>query len=109
EAMVLADRIVIMANGEIQQVGTPQELYSRPSNPFVADFIGQNNLMRGTVVNDGGRPGLRLHSDIIIPLSPQRVTITHGREADLSIRPEHLTISVDEPSRPDVVPARVSE
>lgn len=108
EAMVLADRIVIMANGQIQQVGTPQELYSNPANAFVADFIGQNNLMRGTVVDMGGRPGLKLHSDIVMPLSPDQLGIAHGGEVDLSIRPEHLQLAV-EAQDSNTVPAKVSE
>lgn len=49
EAFALADRVVIMADGIIQQVGKPQDVYRAPANPFVAEFIGMNNLIRGTV------------------------------------------------------------
>lgn len=108
EAMVLADRIVIMADGQIQQVGTPQELYSNPANAFVADFIGQNNLMRGTVVDMDGGLGLKLNSDIVMPLNPNRITTSHGREVDLSIRPEHLRLTPDDRDG-SALPARVSE
>src|SRR5262249_14933658 len=45
EAMTLADRIVIMAAGAIQQIGSPSELYDRPANAFVANFIGKNNVL----------------------------------------------------------------
>lgn len=108
EAMVLADRIVIMANGQIQQVGTPQELYRKPANAFVADFIGQNNIMRGTVVETGDRPGLLLNSDIVMPLNPQQLTAAAGSEVDLSIRPEHLQLANNVNGSPSL-PARVSE
>jgi spermidine/putrescine transport system ATP-binding protein len=50
EAFALADRVVVMADGAIQQVGSPQEVYRAPANPFVAEFIGMNNLIRGSVV-----------------------------------------------------------
>jgi iron(III) transport system ATP-binding protein len=56
EAMTVSDRIVIMSDGEVMQVGTPIEIYSRPANLFVADFIGKVNLFEGRVVErqDGG-------------------------------------------------------
>ncbi|MGQ9367895.1 ABC transporter ATP-binding protein [Azospirillum sp. ST 5-10] len=49
EAFALADRIVVMSDGRIQQVGRPQDVYRAPANPFVAEFMGMNNLIRGTV------------------------------------------------------------
>ena len=53
EAFALADRIVIMSDGRIQQVGRPQDVYRAPVNPFVADFMGMNNLIRGTASEIG--------------------------------------------------------
>src|SRR5699024_2582380 len=47
EAMSMADRIAVMKNGHIQQVGTPTELYSRPASPFIADFLGDSNIYKG--------------------------------------------------------------
>ena len=49
EALSMADRIVVMDHGRIQQIGTPKDVYSRPENDFVADFIGRANVLRGTV------------------------------------------------------------
>lgn len=110
EAMVLADRIVIMANGEIQQVGTPQELYERPTNVFVANFIGQNNILRGMVLNDGGVPGLQLHRDIVVPLDKKHAeTLSHETTADLSIRPEYLILEPNIAPGRGMVPAKISE
>lgn len=57
EAFALADRIVIMSDGRIQQVGKPQDVYRAPANPFVAEFMGMNNLLRGTV--EGGSDGFQ--------------------------------------------------
>src|SRR6202166_16524 len=62
EAMTLATRIAVLKDGELQQVGTPAEIYNRPTNLFVADFMGSPsmNLMRATVVSRDGRKGLSL-------------------------------------------------
>ena len=49
EALAVSDRIVVMKMGQIAQIGTPAELYERPASPFVADFIGDANLIEGTV------------------------------------------------------------
>ncbi len=49
EAFAMADRVVIMSDGRIQQVGTPREIYRAPANHFVAEFVGANNILRGTV------------------------------------------------------------
>lgn len=53
EALAIADRIVVMKKGRIQQVGSPQHIYCTPNNPFVADFIGRANVLHGTVNQDG--------------------------------------------------------
>ena len=47
EALTMSDKVVVMADGEIQQVGTPEEIYNEPSNLFVADFIGESNIFKG--------------------------------------------------------------
>ena len=53
EALTLADRLVVMSQGKVQQIGTPTELYERPANHFVADFIGRSNFLEGTVSAPG--------------------------------------------------------
>src|SRR6202008_4916723 len=61
EALTMSDRIAVMNRGRVEQLGTPEELYERPATPFVADFIGTTNLLRGTVeAIDGGSPPVRL-------------------------------------------------
>lgn len=110
EAMVLADRIVIMAAGQIQQVGTPLELYNNPANVFVANFIGQNNIMRGRVSQLDGRTALKLDGDIVMPLNEERARgMDKGTEVDLSIRPEHLVLRTEADPLHHTVPAKVSE
>ncbi|GIX05735.1 MAG: spermidine/putrescine import ATP-binding protein PotA [Candidatus Poribacteria bacterium] len=58
EAMSLSDRIAVMKDGKIQQVGTPEEIYERPRNRFVADFIGTSNFVQGRLVHRNGRQGV---------------------------------------------------
>ena len=52
EALTMSDKIVIMKSGEIQQVGTPQEIYNEPVNKYVANFIGESNVISGTMIED---------------------------------------------------------
>ncbi|MBO4819481.1 MAG: ABC transporter ATP-binding protein [Firmicutes bacterium] len=55
EAMALSDNIIVMSNGQVEQMGTPQEIYYHPKNEFVADFIGEANFLPGEYLNEPGR------------------------------------------------------
>ena len=107
EAMTMGDRIVVMKDGFIQQVDTPQMLYDRPANIFVAGFIGtpQMNFLSGTVISEGGGYKLKL-GDTLVELSPEKVPASLGelvgREVVLGIRPEDLCISDCEGLRAEV-------
>jgi len=74
EAMVMADRIVILNNGEVEQVGTPEEVYNRPASDFVAAFMGAENLIELTAVTNGDRIEIAAGS-----LNPAAVVAAHGR------------------------------
>lgn len=52
EALTLSDTIVVMSEGKIQQIGTPVDIYNEPINSFVADFIGESNILNGTMIQD---------------------------------------------------------
>ena len=52
EALTLSDRVVVMSEGKIQQIGTPTDIYNEPQNCFVADFIGESNILSGTMIRD---------------------------------------------------------
>ena len=52
EALTMSDTVVVMNNGEIQQIGTPEDIYNEPKNAFVADFIGESNIINGTMLRD---------------------------------------------------------
>jgi putative spermidine/putrescine transport system ATP-binding protein len=91
EAMALGDRVVVMKNGMIGQVGTPREIYFRPGNRFVADFIGTLNCIKSKVENDGIRV-----MDAVIPLNELPKITTNGRAAfDIFFRPEHAVVTRD--------------
>ncbi|GGG42701.1 sugar ABC transporter ATP-binding protein [Caldovatus sediminis] len=96
EAMTLADRVVVMNQGIIEQVGTPQELYHRPATRFVAGFIGSPamNMIPARLENGAGALRLRLPGDIVLPVPAertQRYAPLAGGEVLFGIRPEHLT------------------
>lgn len=52
EALTMSDTIVVMNKGKIQQIGTPQDIYNEPKNAFVADFIGESNILDGVMLDD---------------------------------------------------------
>jgi multiple sugar transport system ATP-binding protein len=90
EAMTMADRIVVMHDGRIEQIGSPLELYDNPANLFVAGFIGSPamNFIEGTL-SDGDQPAVMAGGGIRLPLrnSPSGAG---GRAVIYGIRPEHL-------------------
>ena len=103
EAMTMADRIVVMHDGIVEQVGTPLELYDHPSNLFVAGFIGSPamNFIEGTLRRDGGAPVLEAKGGrLALPASTPGAD---GQKVTLGIRPEHLSISATGPSSLDAV------
>ncbi len=99
EAMTLADRIVVMNEGDIEQVGSPLKLYRRPANRFVASFIGspRMNLFPGRLVEEGSGLVVELEGGIRLAIPAERQAAYRpflGREIEIGLRPEHLT---DEP------------
>jgi multiple sugar transport system ATP-binding protein len=90
EAMTMADRIVILKDGRIEQIGGPLAVYDNPANLFVAEFIGSPgiNLMHGEVAAENGAPVVRSGS-IALPLSP-KAAVSPGQKVVYGIRPEHL-------------------
>ncbi|MER9656572.1 sn-glycerol-3-phosphate ABC transporter ATP-binding protein UgpC [Mesorhizobium sp. M0152] len=93
EAMTMADKIVVMHDGIVEQIGPPLELYDRPNNLFVASFIGSPamNLLKGTILTDGA-PSFRGAGDISVPLAAPS-SIGNGEPVVLGIRPEHLRLA----------------
>jgi len=93
EAMTLASRIVVLANKGVAQVGSPLELYERPENEFVAQFIGspQMNLLPGEVVETGETTGIKLdHGGGVIKSSIPTLAADKGMRVNVGIRPEDM-------------------
>ncbi len=102
EAMTLADRIVVLQAGQVEQVGAPLTLFDDPANLFVAGFIGspRMNFLSATVM-PGGRARLAIDGDpaMVVDLPQLRADLSEGSSVTLGIRPQHLRISADGPLR----------
>ncbi|CAJ0857962.1 ABC transporter ATP-binding protein [Ralstonia flatus] len=108
EAMTLADRIVVLRDGCVEQVGTPVELYDRPVNRFVAQFIGSPsiNFFEGVAQVRGDQTAIRCADGVEIALH-DRGAVHDGQEVICGIRPEHIRIGTDEGAHDIRVDARV--
>jgi len=91
EALAISDRIAVMRSGKIEQVGFPEEIYTRPANRFVANFIGVSNFIDGTLVPGG----VRLPGGTLLPA---RTGGQPGEAVTVSVRPEHAAIVAPEES-----------
>jgi multiple sugar transport system ATP-binding protein len=93
EAMTMADRIVVMHDGRVEQIGTPLDLYDRPGNLFVAQFIGSPamNVIEGKVCRGNGAAHVEAAGGMCWPLGD--AAGTDGQQVAYGIRPEHLTLA----------------
>jgi multiple sugar transport system ATP-binding protein len=96
EAMTMADKIVVMKDGVVEQTGSPLELYDRPVNTFVAGFIGSPamNMLEGRIERGNGAPRIALAEGHRIDLLSD-VPASDGQRVLFGIRPEHLALAVD--------------
>jgi iron(III) transport system ATP-binding protein len=109
EALAMSDQIAVMRSGNIEQDGTPNEIYNFPRTAFVADFVGSANLVNGRLLPErsvDGRIAVEVDGGSIL------LGVSHGRKAPpqptLSLRTVHLRLSAERPLRPDNVwPVRV--
>jgi multiple sugar transport system ATP-binding protein len=93
EAMTMADRIVVMNGGRVEQVGAPLEIYRRPTTQFVAGFFGTPamNFIPGEIESDGGQPVFR-SMNVEQPLAPTLPRDVSGRKVVFGVRAEHVAI-----------------
>lgn len=90
EALTMSDRVAVFNDGRIQQLAPPDELYERPQNSFVAQFIGENNELPGTVESlNGAHCNVRLGTGELIDATPVNIT-SSGQQTLVSIRPERI-------------------
>jgi iron(III) transport system ATP-binding protein len=104
EAMALADRIVVLKEGQIIQQGTPEEIYRNPVTPQMADFLGSVNWLSGRVISEDS-------IDTQVGIVRSRAHgLNRGTEVRVGIRPEHIAfLDRSAPDRPAVVAARISD
>ena len=95
EAMTLADRIVVLNAGRIEQVGTPLELYTRPRNLFVAQFIGSPamNILPAGLQQEGDNISIRSSSDKKLPLPLTSAEVRYDERIKIGVRPEDLRLA----------------
>jgi putative spermidine/putrescine transport system ATP-binding protein len=105
EALSLSDRIVVLDNGCVQQVGTPEEVYLRPANRFVADFLGTANLFEGVVHKDADGCRIRLANGTAVACADPGMP--SGSEVAAIVRPERIAVRASESG--GGLPARVSD
>ncbi|WP_323035840.1 ABC transporter ATP-binding protein [Pararhodobacter sp.] len=95
EALTMSDRVAVFNDGRIQQLAPPEDLYERPNNSFVAQFIGENNKLDGVIQTiNGDRCTVRLDDGTVVDAEPVNVTKV-GERTRVSIRPERVESNPD--------------
>ena len=108
EAMTMADRIAVMSEGQVLQVGAPREIYEQPQTRFVADFIGETNFISGTLEGrENGIGRVRLATDTVIPAELPEGFVPLSNNVTIPIRPERIGLippdaAADLPRRDDL-------
>jgi len=106
EALSMADRVAVMSNGKVAQVGAPREIYNRPAGRFVADFIGETNLIRGRIMALGDNAIVETAAGKLVA-----ATVYEGAAVDdavwCSIRPERLDVTPESEERPNMLSGEV--
>jgi spermidine/putrescine transport system ATP-binding protein len=91
EALTMSNRIAVMSDGVVQQVGMPREIYEHPRNRFVADFIGETNFVHGTVKNLNHFATVEI-GEIPVLADLNGRSLSHGQSVTLAIRPEKINL-----------------
>ncbi|MFK7746585.1 MAG: ABC transporter ATP-binding protein [Roseobacter sp.] len=103
EAFAMADRVVIMSNGEIAQIGTPKDIYRAPANRFVAEFVGRNNILSGTVQNTGDDLAHIKTAAGTFTVEPPKQGLTIGQDAEFVISADLVHLHSDQPQTDNAV------
>ena len=100
EALAISDRIAVMNKGDIQQIETPENIYSRPYNTFVAEFIGHSNCFKGTVLSQkDGKTAIRMQTGFVIEVSGVK-PVAAGEEILVYVRPEEFIFADEKNGMP---------
>src|SRR5690606_809809 len=110
EALTMSDRIAVMREGVVEQLADPREIYERPANEFVAGFIGTSNVLKGTIQEVTGGTAVLALSPVDRILVPVDGTVSAGDAITMTVRPEKIMISTEQPEGDlSVVRGTVSE
>jgi len=94
EALTMSDRIAVMKSGKILQIGSPRDIYDRPTHRFVADFIGDINILDGTIESlDNGIASVRLKDGTAVPAQAGTVAAASSGAVSIAIRPENVRLA----------------
>jgi spermidine/putrescine transport system ATP-binding protein len=108
EALTMSDRIAVMNQGKVLQVGSPFEIYEQPTSRFVADFIGETNLIKARVIRlNGSTTTVRLEDSGVDVVGMCRGEVVESQPVEVSIRPEKIQISLEKGPRGVSIPGRV--
>lgn len=104
EALTMADRVMVMNTGSVEQIGSPFDLYASPQSLFVADFIGQANILSVPVFRvDTNAVQVLLHGEHAVSIkAPSYEKITAGEKASLVVRPEHVRVLAKDEEKIDI-------
>ncbi|PWK71553.1 ABC transporter ATP-binding protein [Aminobacter sp. AP02] len=109
EALTMSDTIVVMNKGRIEQMGDPNTLYGRPGSVFVANFIGETNLLRSTVVGTEGDTAALSWNGVTIKAAPGGLAPKAGDNLYVVLRPEAIHCSADEPATGNRIKGKVRQ
>ena len=109
EALTMSDRLAVMRDGKIEQLGPPRELYEQPTTRFVAGFIGTSNIVHGIVESVSGDGAVMRTSATESAVVPLRSPVAVGQTVAATVRPEKMTMSIDRPDLGCALRARISE
>ncbi len=110
EALTMSDRIAVMSKGKVQQMGTPVEVYERPANKFVADFIGESNFLEGKIKSLSKDEASVFVSSLNTELTgiPISQGLVKGEDVVVSIRPEKIRIAQKDALKQNMIQAKVT-
>ena len=109
EAMTVASRVAVMKEGEIIQVDTPARIYETPNTTYVADFIGDVNLVHGKAHMQGDKVEVHWAEGQPPIIGTPNAPITEGAECHFAIRPEKVAISTERPDAPNAIQGRIHD
>ncbi len=108
EALTMSDRIAVMNAGVVEQIGTPDEIYDKPATRFVADFVGESNLLEGLAVRFDSRYAYMNWCGNMIPV-PRAAWMRLNGTVYVSVRPERVKIASSPQHHPFAIPGKLAE